>query len=66
MRAENIITTARSRLWWSGGETHRSVETIKDGYDYVLKLKVDWGMVIPMTRECILVSIIGVGKNTPE
>ena len=39
LRAENIITTARSRLWWSGGETRRSVETIEDGYDYVLKLK---------------------------
>ena len=36
-RAENIMTKARSRSWWSGGETRRSVETIKDGYYYVFQ-----------------------------
>ena len=34
-RAENIMTKARIHLWWSGGKTRRSVETIEDVYYYV-------------------------------
>lgn len=61
-----VLLSVQKFLRSSVGLEQTTVNRWVTGSNPVGGAKVDWGRVIPMTRECVSVGIIGVCRYTPK